>query len=135
MDIASRFLGDTAPELSDLPIATAWTLGYRGLGHSYSEIGALEFALGRSMANERWPQVPVQQTACRASAAILVCTRLRRRPRRKTGKRPRRRRMLERTVLGGIGAALALGRSRPRGAAPTLAAVSDNAVAADGWSA
>ena len=45
---------DAAAELSDLPIATAWTLSYRGLGHSYREIGALEFALGRSMAHCHW---------------------------------------------------------------------------------
>ena len=43
-----------AAELSDLPIATAWTLALRGLGQTYREIGALESALGRSMANAHW---------------------------------------------------------------------------------
>ena len=37
---------DAAAELADLPIATAWTLALRGLGHAYT--------LGRNMANEHW---------------------------------------------------------------------------------
>ena len=32
----------------------AWALALRGLGHTYREIGALESALGRSMANAHW---------------------------------------------------------------------------------
>ena len=66
---------DAAAELSGLPIATAWTLALRGLGQTYREIGALESALGRSMANAHWLRfldaIETGQCALRVSALFL----------------------------------------------------------------